>query len=194
MVKECLRCGAGVRAGGRGMPQKYCSAACKQAAWRERKEANWHVPEGLASVPRWVCVRLFDRGGGRTGKRPIMPDGSPASVSDAGTWSSFEECWGRQDGAGFVLGGGVACVDLDDCFVSGGGLSDVAVGVLGLCEGAFVERSWSGRGLHVWGVCSERVGRVCAGYECYSRGRFIMVTGRVFSRGGLGVDLSRFWG
>jgi primase-polymerase (primpol)-like protein len=123
-----------------------------------------------------------------------MPDGSPASVSDAGTWSSFEECWGRQDGAGFVLGGGVACVDLDDCFVSGGGLSDVAVGVLGLCEGAFVERSWSGRGLHVWGVCSERVGRVCAGYECYSRGRFIMVTGRVFSRGGLGVDLSRFWG
>src|SRR5690625_6658862 len=54
------------------------------------------------------------------GKRPIMPDGRPASSTRACTWSSFSEVQaGAGDGYGVMLGGGLACWDLDDCFDGG---------------------------------------------------------------------------
>src|SRR5699024_9984080 len=99
---------------------RYCSAACRQRAYRARR------------------VRA-------DGKRPIMPDGRPASSTRACTWSSFSEVQaGAGDGYGVMLGGGLACWDLDVCF-DGGVLAGWAREALEGVAPLFVERSMSGR-------------------------------------------------
>ncbi len=49
---------------------------------------------------------------------------------------------------------------------------------------AWVERSHSGRGLHVWGLLDEGPGRTTKEIEVYSRGRYIAL-GTTFRAGGL---------
>ena len=80
-----------------------------------------------------------------------------------------------------MLGDGFGCVDLDDCFV-GGELSLLARTVVSRNRGAFVEVSRSGCGLHVFGRLVEGAAVVERGFEVYSRGRFMWVTGDVFVR------------
>lgn len=113
-------------------------------------------------------------------KRPIMSDGSPASSTDPGTWARFSEVRsGPGDGYGIMLGDGLACWDLDDCF-DGDQLADWAREVLDEAVPLFVERSRSGRGLHVFVESPEGPGFRRGGIEFYSRGRFIRVTGDRF--------------
>lgn len=107
------------------------------------------------------------------------------------TWSSYARVR-QHERIGFVLGGGIACLDLDHCLV-GGVPTAAARAVLDRAVGAYVEVSPSGDGLHVWGRAAEQPGRRRLGFEVYSVGRYITVTGRVFQRGGL-VDLSEFFG
>lgn len=179
-----------------GRRARFCSPACRQAAYRARKKSLRSSSEQcvdlgshpLASVPlemrrakRWVrCVLTRD---GR--KLPVGPDGRALRWSDSGNWLSFEEAseasWG--DGFGFVLGDGFGCVDLDDCFV-GGELSLLARTVVSRNRGAFVEVSRSGCGLHVFGRLAEGAAVVERGFEVYSRGRFMWVTGDVFGVSG----------
>jgi len=90
-----------------------------------------------------------------------------------------------------VLGGGIACLDLDHCLTDGRP-DQRALDVLARVPGAYVEVSPSGDGLHVWGTAPERPGRRRDGVEAYSVGRYITVTGRAFRRGGL-PDLSEFF-
>lgn len=115
------------------------------------------------------------------GKRPVRVDGRPASSTDACTWSSFRDVrTGAGDGFGVMLGGGLACWDLDGCLVDGV-LSERARGVLAGVEPIWVERSVSGTGLHVFVEAPEGPGRRDGGgVEFYSRARFILVTGDRF--------------
>lgn len=111
------------------------------------------------------------------GKRPVRPDGRWASSTDAGTWSPFADVQsGAGDGYGVMLGGGLACWDLDHCFEGGrlaGWARDALVGVVPI----YAERSVSGSGLHVFVEAPEGPGRRGGGVEFYSRARFIRVTG-----------------
>lgn len=117
------------------------------------------------------------------GKRPIMPDGSPASSTNSDTWSSFAAVQsGAGDGFGFMLGDGFGCIDLDNCLV-GGVANDGARKLLRFNRGAFVERSVSGRGLHIFGWRGEAPGVKRCGFEVYSFGRFIRTTGDTYRRG-----------
>lgn len=86
---------------------------------------------------------------------------------------------------GFMLGDGFACLDLDKCFDSRGNLSRLAEMVVANNPGAFIERSMSGSGLHVFGRLPSRRGRRVPGMEIYSNARFIRTTGDVFQAGGL---------
>src|SRR5699024_4692321 len=112
------------------------------------------------------------------GKRPIRPDGSPASSTDPSTWSEFWEVqFGAGDGCGVMLGNGLGVYDLDD-------VADEQVRefVAGVEEPVvFVERSVSGRGAHVFIEAPEDVGWKRAidnvKVERYSRARFVRVTG-----------------
>lgn len=124
----------------------------------------------MVAADRWVRA---------DGKRPIMPDGSPASSTDAGTWSAFPEVIsGEGDGFGFMLGGGVGCYDLDHA-LDDGVLKPWAREVVdAISEPVLhVEKSVSGEGLHVFVEAAEcrgwrrPVGDGCV--ERYTRARFI---------------------
>lgn len=107
----------------------------------------------------------------------MQPGGAPASSTSPVTWSSFSEVQsGAGDGFGVMLGGGLACWDLDDCF-EGGRLAIWARKAIEGVDPLFVERSMSGRGLHVFVEAPEGPGRKGGGVEFYSRARFIRVTG-----------------
>ena len=158
---QCARCAAPVRVGGRGRPQQYCSSRCRVAAYRARQ-----LPALMLGM-RWTRA---------VGKRPIMVTGAPASVTDPSTWSEFAEVKsGAGDGFGVMLGDGLGCWDLDNC-LTGDRLAPWAAEVLTGCEPLLVERSVSGRGLHVFVAAGEAPGWRRGGIEFYSRARFIRVT------------------
>lgn len=75
-----------------------------------------------------------------------------------------------------MLGGGLACWDLDDCF-EGDRLAGWAREAIAGAVPVFAERSVSGRGLHLFVEAPEGPGRKGGGVEFYSRARFIRVTG-----------------
>lgn len=184
MIIRCIVCGKafdGLRGG--GFTPKYCSGACRAKQYRlgKKRNAEGGIPEGMRSLRRWV--RCDER------KRPVGPDGVPVSWTDPSAWMTFlqasEASYGV--GRGFVLGEGVGCIDLDDCIGSGGALSLVASNVLRRNPGAYVERSQSGRGLHVFGGLADVSVRE-KGFEVYGGSgakRFIWVTGDEYRRGGL---------
>lgn len=165
-------------AGRRGPSGTYCSNACRQKAHRDRQP-----PAALRRRDRWVRWTLTSDGR----KLPLQSARSrSASVSDPRTWSSYAAARRSKvgGGLGYVLGDGIGCIDLDDCLDSAGVLSPLAAEVFGANPGAWVERSHSGRGLHVWGLLAEGPGRRTKEIEVYSRGRYIAL-GETFRPGGL---------
>ena len=109
--------------------------------------------------------------------------GAPASSTDPGTWSWYRAVRrsGVGDGYGVMLGGGLACLDLDHCFDDRGRLAGWArVEVEKIAAPLWVERSLSGDGLHVFYEAPEAPGTRRGGVEVYSRARFIAVTGDRF--------------
>lgn len=163
---------------------RYCSTRCRVAAHRERR-SHCPLPSAMIDRPRWV---------NHINKRPINPETRTwASVTDPTTWGTYARARERQDrfayGLGFVLGDGIGCIDLDHCLDKDGRPNDAAVEMLAFYEGAYVEISPSGQGLHIWGTAPERRGirRTWKGQpvEFYSTGRYITVTERVFRPGHL---------
>ncbi len=139
------------------------------------------LPAALRSQPRWVLWGLP----GKAAKRPYCCiSGGPASVTEAKTWTDFDEAltgaelW-EAKGLGFVLGEGIACVDFDHCFNDDGQLDDWAAGWVERLD-SYTERSQSGQGLHVFvhGALPAAVKSQKA--ELYSAGRYIAMTGDVF--------------
>ena len=177
----CGHCGERVELARTGRTRRYCSTRCRVAAYRARHR----LPVELMSRPRWVR---------HVAKRPVTPDGRPASVTDPGTWSTYDAARRSRvgDGLGYVLGDGIACLDLDDCLDERGRPNALARAVLARVPDAYVEISPSGRGLHIWGRAPEAPGRRRGGLEAYSAGRYITVTGRVYRPGRL-ADLSVFF-
>lgn len=180
VMATCERCGERLAVAGRGRARRYCSTRCRVAAHRARR-----LPRELTERARWVRHK---------GKRPITPDGRPASSTDPRTWSTYRAAARSKvgDGLGFVLGDGIACLDIDHCLDERGRPDARARAILDRVPDAYVEVSPSGRGLHIWGVAPEQPGRRYEGYEVYSVGRYITVTGRVYRPGRL-ADLAGFF-
>lgn len=120
----------------------------------------------------------------RQGKRPLTAAGWSASSTNSKTWDTYEAVQAsvKGDGFGFMLGGGIGCIDLDHC-LEGGVLAGWAREIVDRCPPTFIEVSASGTGLHVFGLLDEAPGRGQRGgdgIEFYSAGRFIAVTGDRF--------------
>ena len=138
----CEWCEAGFEStGARGRTPRFCSAACKQKAYRARRQRIEKL-KALASN-RWTRAK---------GKRPIMVDGSPASSTDPATWTSWDAVKKSSagDGFGVMLGDGLACIDLDHCFDNSGELLPWASSAIESVQPVFIERSMSGNGVHVF--------------------------------------------
>ena len=187
-----------------GRPATYCSSACRVKAYRQRKaqglvaaaaqqaaparrasapEASTAIPYRMRQADRWVRWDVL-----RGRKMPLQTRRPrAASVADSRTWGSYADAEastvGR--GVGYVLGGGVGCLDLDHCIAPDGTLTPLAQQVLQLNPHAWVEVSMSGTGLHVFGLLDEAPGRRTPQLEVYSRGRYIAITGTVHQPGGL---------
>ena len=180
-----------------GRPAKYCSGACRQKAYRARRREERAavaaaeaitreaaaVPAELRARARWVRWTITRDGR----KLPLQArTNRAASSTDARTWTDYDTAAASNvgRGLGYVLGDGIGCIDLDDCFDAEGALSPLAERVLGANPGAWVERSQSGRGLHVWGYLPEGRGRRTKEIEVYSVGRYIAL-GETYRPGGL---------
>lgn len=169
MNLTCEQCGGHFEsAGARGRTPRFCSAACKQRSYRERRAGVKRLQ--ALSVGRWVRA---------SGKRPVMVDGSAASSTDPATWASFAEVQsGAGDGFGVVLdGSGLGCYDFDNCFDDGVLKPAVREFIAGIAYPiVYVERSMSGNGLHVFVEAEKQRGFRRDGVEFYSWGRFIRTT------------------
>ena len=165
----CEQCGGHFEStGARGRAPRFCSAACKQKSYRERRAGVKRLQ--ALSVGRWVRA---------DGKRPVMVDGSAASSTNPATWASFAEVQsGAGDGFGVVLdGSGLGCFDFDNCFDGGVLKPAVRDFIAGIAYPiVYVERSMSGNGLHVFVEAEKQRGFRRDGVEFYSWGRFIRMT------------------
>ncbi|MGB6686838.1 MAG: phage/plasmid primase, P4 family [Terracidiphilus sp.] len=99
---------------------------------------------------------------------------------DADTAIQRAESCGNNYGVGFVLTAECKrfCLDIDNCLQPDNTWSPLAVQLCTMFLGAAVERSQSGRGLHIWGTYSgEMPSHSCKntalGIELYHSGRFI---------------------
>lgn len=146
---------------GRGRKARFCSTACRMRAYRSRKS----IPAKMRHAQRWVAA---------DGKRPVRPNGRPASSTDPTTWSSIDEVADRPHG--FMLGEGIGCYDLDD--VTDAQVHSFAASIPERI--IYAERSMSGSGAHLFIEAPESRGwkRVINGIsvERYTRARFIRMT------------------
>lgn len=163
-----MNCGRDVPQKSKGPARRTCSARCRQAVSRKRRQRP--IPTVMTDAPRWVRA---------DGKRPITPAGTPASSTNPSTWCSFAEVQqGAGDGYGIMLGDGLGCYDLDNA-LEDGAVKPWARDVIDSIEEpiVYVEKSVSARGLHVFIQLPEQKGtRRAVGdgsFEKYSYGRFI---------------------
>lgn len=179
MASACERCGGPLDLLKPGRVPRFCSSPCRQAAYRDRQPK---VPTELLRQDRWVVWKPICRKG-RLTKMPLQVDGSWASSTDPATWTSYTKVR-HLDRKGFVLGGGIGCIDLDHCLIDGVP-TRAAVEFLAGLPSTYVEVSPGGDGLHVWGLLPEGPGTVRTvdglSIETYSVGRYITFTGKAFT-------------
>lgn len=123
-------------------------------------------------------------------KRPLRADGRGlASVADRRSWASYAEARRSSSGVGlgFMLGGGIGCIDLDHCIDGRGRIAPWAREVIDRHrdEALFIEKSMSGHGVHIFLPLPERPGRRIrdgdVAIEIYSRARYIATTGKALA-------------
>lgn len=145
--------------------------------------------EHLRACAIWVPVKIIPKRGkpGKTDKVPVNAGGYNIDAQNPANWMSWWEgdairqTLPGDTGVGLVMhpGSGLFCVDLDDCITSTG-LTELALGIIEALPGVLMERSHSGRGLHLWGYATMAEHRTRSdrvpGIEVYTTGRFILVT------------------
>lgn len=140
------------------------------------------IPEELKAHPRWVCCT--------NNKLPLDPKtGKAADSTDPATWASYATAAAAVAplgcrGIGFVLGDGVAGIDIDHCIDPATGAVDARALDIVAAMQSYTEISPSGTGLHIL-FCGRKPGPACRralggglGLEMYDGGRYFTVTGR----------------
>jgi putative DNA primase/helicase len=147
------------------------------------------IPHLLKQKNAWVNWRAVERDG-RVTKVPCMPTGVGASTTNPDTWSSFDAAISASgfSGVGIVLIDDLVGIDLDKCLNEQGVLEPWAQQVVAKFPGSYIERSPSGRGLHI--LCLGAPKNTGKGgpenrLELYSKAspRYFTVTGSVYQFG-----------
>jgi len=141
------------------------------------------IPDEMKEFPQWVLWKAIEREGKLT-KIPFQPNGKKAKVSDAATYSSFENVElafekGGFDGIGFVLteGDPFVIVDLDNENMDNP--SNLARLISNM---SYSEVSPSGNGIHVVfkGKLPENANNRRDNIEMYEKDRYMTFTGNVY--------------
>lgn len=157
------------------------------------KPAN--IPRVLKNRSQWVLWNYtWSAKQSKWTKRPLMPNGHPASSTDPATWSDYGTALAalprkgfngrpQYDGLGFVLSADdpFTGIDLDHC-IEDGKLTEWAQHVVNTLA-SYTETSPSGDGLRIFvrGKLPGGGGRKNGQIEIYDRARFLTITGQVFN-------------
>lgn len=152
------------------------------------------IPQALAALAHYrqfIVYQTRPKPGnpGKTDKLPVNPGtGRVSSAHDPAAWVDSitaiqtAAAWGEGFGVGFVFteSDPFFFVDIDNCLTTAGQWSPTAVDLMTRLNGAAVEVSQSGRGLHIIGT-GRAPGHGCKnqpeGLEFYTAGRFVALTG-----------------
>lgn len=138
-----------------------------------------NIPDELQKLNQWVCSALPT-------KRPVQPNGSPASCTDARTFSSFVECCRAATSKGWGIGfvftedDPYSVIDLDHVRDAATGITeDWALSIVHETA-SYSEISMSGTGWHivVRGTLTGR-GNKAGRVEMYSQRKVMTLTGNV---------------
>lgn len=145
-----------------------------------------NIANELKSLKQWVCWK-YDCRGDRWTKIPYRPDGRSASSNNPATFSNFLDCFqahrdGLFDGIGFVTtkDDPFVLIDLDHVMPKDAPMPAWAKEIINVAisEGAYVETSVGGDGIHIIGRGPQGFkGRKANQIEIYSSGRFFTITG-----------------
>jgi len=145
------------------------------------------MPDTLKNLNQWVLWK-YELKGGKWTKPPKQPNGYNADTKDNTTWTDFDTALEyynfnagvNADGIGFVLTENLNIVgfDFDHCLDNSGNISDPKVREFVETLSSYTEISPSGKGLRVFAFGKlPDGGRKKGGYECYSSGRYLTLTG-----------------
>lgn len=154
------------------------------------------IPSELKEMKRWIVYKPIIKNG-KTQKVPINPlTARSLAWSDETQWLSFDDAnrlSQRHDdyGIGFILGDGVAGIDLDNVVKVDGTLQEIATDVISSMN-SYTEYSLSGKGLHILFLANlsnsfnnrRKILNHDGTYsniEMYSSGRFFVVTGNIYN-------------
>jgi len=130
----------------------------------------------LAQYRQFINWRPADAGNGKTTKRPLQ------SVTDPTQWMSWDAAAATGHGVGFVFteSDPFYFLDIDNAW-DGKQWSPMARALCAAFEGAAVEISQSGRGIHIIGANGQAPPHSCRnaahGLELYTQDRFVALTG-----------------
>lgn len=152
------------------------------------------IPQQLKARRGWAGWRAVERDG-RTRKVPVDPNtGRYASVTDRGTWGTYQQAVNAYDrggldgiglllgyeaeGPGFLLGKPLTGFDFDNCVDPRTQQIDPAVQLLLRALNSYSEISPSGRGIKAFAFGALAAGPCRrGGAEIYGSGRYFTVTG-----------------
>lgn len=147
------------------------------------------------NLKQFIIYRLARRNN-KIEKIPCSPlTGLPISVKDSEQWVTFSEAenasrhW-RADGVGFVIVPPYWFLDIDHCLLDTGAWSPLAIELCTQFNGAYLEVSQSGRGLHLFGrgqASEHKCKNIEKNLEFYTEARFAALTG-MHARGDIEFD------
>lgn len=151
------------------------------------------VPQLFKPLKRWLCWQLQPKRQGEKKDRKVpmtLKEGKliEASVTDPSNWLTFDEainCYQRGlcTGIGFAFTNTapkICFVDVDNCIDEDGTLNAEAQAAIELCQNSFVEKSQSGRGIHIFFIDEDfpgEHGRKKGNVEVYAFSRYVAITG-----------------
>jgi putative DNA primase/helicase len=144
-----------------------------------------NIPAELKIRRQWVVWRYEIRDGNKTKVLYNARTATPAKSTDLQTWVYFDDALeaydkGGWDGVGFVFSSGdpYAGIDLDDARdPETGEIDERAQGVIDTFDGAYMEVSPSGTGVHII-ICGKVPKALKKDWiEMYSQERFFTITG-----------------
>jgi len=163
---------------------------------RNPRRAEKSMDERLKNIPRelkerrqWVVWKTAMTKNGPS-KVPFQVNGEKASTTNPKTWTTFSQAVealesGRYEGIGFVFAKDdpYCGIDLDKCIDGQGRLSIEAEAVISMfSDGAYIEYSPSGRGIHLI-TKGTKPGPRCRNremeFEIYTEGRYFTITGNL---------------
>jgi len=151
--------------------------------------------QALTAYPQFILYKLISRPGGKVDKLPVDYRTSQVFTSDS-NWQDDPNAWtdvqtaqatadvlGNEYGVGFFFTANdpFVFIDIDKCLGDDGNWSSISQEICASFNGAAIEISQSGKGLHIFSTYTGIPEHGCKnqklGLECYHEKRFVALTG-----------------